>query len=68
MVFRNKLDEPGNVIKNKARLLDEGYNQEEGIDYDETFTRVARLEAISYLHLHLSWVLNYIKWMWNVYL
>ena len=48
-VFRNKLDENGAVIKNKARLVAQGYNQEEGIDFDETFAPVARLEAIRML-------------------
>ena len=48
-VFRNKLDEQGQVTRNKARLVAKGYNQEEGIDYDETFTPVARLEAIRIL-------------------
>ncbi|GKD17227.1 putative reverse transcriptase, RNA-dependent DNA polymerase [Tanacetum coccineum] len=45
-VFRNKKDERGIVIKNKARLVAQGYTQEEGIDYDEVFTLVARIEAI----------------------
>lgn len=48
-VFRNKLDENGNVVRNKARLVAKGYNQEEGIDFDETFAPVARLEAIRIL-------------------
>ncbi|GKC60275.1 putative ribonuclease H-like domain-containing protein [Tanacetum coccineum] len=45
-VFRNKKDERGIVIKNKARLVAQGYTQEEGIDYDEVFASVARIEAI----------------------
>ena len=49
-VFRNKLDENGKLIKkNKAMLVAQGYNQQEGIDYDETFAPVARLEAIKML-------------------
>ncbi|GKF08813.1 putative ribonuclease H-like domain-containing protein [Tanacetum coccineum] len=42
----NKKDERGIVIRNKARLVAKGYTQEEGIDYDEVFTPVARIEAI----------------------
>ncbi|KAD7477710.1 hypothetical protein E3N88_00846 [Mikania micrantha] len=45
-VFRNKTDENGQIVKNKARLVVQGFSQEEGIDYDETFAPVARLEAI----------------------
>ncbi|GJS51645.1 putative ribonuclease H-like domain-containing protein [Tanacetum coccineum] len=45
-VFRNKKDERGIVIRNKARLVVQGYTQEEGIDYDEDFALVARIEAI----------------------
>ncbi|GJV29261.1 ribonuclease H-like domain-containing protein [Tanacetum coccineum] len=45
-VYRNKKDERGIVIKNKARLITQGYTQEEGIDYDEVFAPVARIEAI----------------------
>ncbi|WJX12869.1 hypothetical protein P8452_03321 [Trifolium repens] len=48
-VFRNKLDENGVIIRNKARLVAQGYNQEEGIDYEETYAPVARLEAIRLL-------------------
>ncbi|GJR29018.1 copia protein [Tanacetum coccineum] len=45
-VFRNKKDKRGIVIKNKVRLVAHGYTQEEGIDYDEVFAPVARIEAI----------------------
>ena len=36
-VYKNKLDEDGNVIRNKARLVAKGYNQQEEIDFDEIF-------------------------------
>ncbi|GJY28806.1 putative ribonuclease H-like domain-containing protein [Tanacetum coccineum] len=42
----NKKDERGIVVKNKARLVTQGYTQEEGIDYDGVFAPVARIEAI----------------------
>ncbi|GJY84442.1 putative ribonuclease H-like domain-containing protein [Tanacetum coccineum] len=45
-VFRNKKDERGIVIGNKARLVAQGHKQEEGIDYEEVFAPVARIEAI----------------------
>ena len=48
-VFRNKMDENGIIVRNKARLVGQGFNQEEGIDYEKTFIPVARLEAIRML-------------------
>ena len=48
-VFRNKLNKKGQVIRNKARLVAKGYYQEEGIDFDETYALIARLEAIRLL-------------------
>nr|GEV18074.1 copia protein [Tanacetum cinerariifolium] len=48
-VFKNKLDKNGIVSQNKARIVAQGYNQQEGIDYDETYASVARLESIRIL-------------------
>ncbi|GKD94066.1 putative ribonuclease H-like domain-containing protein, partial [Tanacetum coccineum] len=45
-VYRNKKDERGVVVRNKARLVAQGHRQEEGINYDEVFAPVARIEAI----------------------
>nr|XP_018632311.1 uncharacterized mitochondrial protein AtMg00820-like [Nicotiana tomentosiformis] len=48
-VFRNKLDEQGNITRNQARHVVQRYNQEEGTYYDEPFSPVARMEAIRML-------------------
>nr|GEY05031.1 copia protein [Tanacetum cinerariifolium] len=45
----NKLDKNGVITRNKARLVAQGYNQQEGIDYDETYASIARLESIRIL-------------------
>ncbi|GKD85082.1 copia protein, partial [Tanacetum coccineum] len=45
-VFKNKKDERGIIIKNKARLVAQRYTQEEGINYDAVFASVARIKAI----------------------
>nr|GEW50710.1 copia protein [Tanacetum cinerariifolium] len=57
-VYRNKLDENGVVSQNKDRLVVQGYNQQEGIDYDETYAQVARLESIRIL-LAYAWSLDF---------
>nr|GFA79254.1 copia protein [Tanacetum cinerariifolium] len=44
--YKVKLDEYGDVLKNKARLVVKGYRQEEGIDFEESFALVARIKAI----------------------
>jgi hypothetical protein len=48
-VFRNKQDEHGVVTRNKAWLVAKGYSQVEGLDFDETYAPVARLESIRIL-------------------
>nr|GEV57537.1 integrase, catalytic region, zinc finger, CCHC-type, peptidase aspartic, catalytic [Tanacetum cinerariifolium] len=45
-IYKVKLDELGGILKNKARLFARGYRQEEGIDFEESFALVSRLEAI----------------------
>nr|GEV88801.1 hypothetical protein [Tanacetum cinerariifolium] len=57
-VFRNKKDERGIIIRNKAQLVAHGHTQEEGIDYEEVFSTVARIEAIRlFLAYALLWAL-----------
>ena len=59
-----KMDKSENIIRNKARLVAQGYSQEEGIDFDESYAPVAKLEAIRMLLAFSSLkILNFIKWM-----
>nr|GFC28894.1 hypothetical protein [Tanacetum cinerariifolium] len=55
-VLKNKKDERGIVIINKARLVAQRHTQEEGIDYDEVFTRIARIEAIELFLTYVSFM------------
>ncbi|GJY66401.1 putative ribonuclease H-like domain-containing protein [Tanacetum coccineum] len=55
-VYRNKKDERGIIIRNKARLVAQGHTQEEGIDYDEVFAPVARIEAIRIFLAYASYM------------
>ena len=48
-VYRNKINEEGQIIRNKARLVAKGYNQEFEIDFEESFAPVARIEVIRIL-------------------
>ncbi|GJT03667.1 retrovirus-related pol polyprotein from transposon TNT 1-94 [Tanacetum coccineum] len=62
---RNKKDEHGITTKNKARLVTQGYSQEEGIDYDETFAPVARMESIR-IFLAFTTYMNFIVFQMDV--
>ena len=48
-IFRNKTNDEGNMIHNKARLVTQGYSQMDEVDYNETFALVARMESIRIL-------------------
>ncbi|GJX75321.1 retrovirus-related pol polyprotein from transposon TNT 1-94 [Tanacetum coccineum] len=64
-VFRKKRDETRIVIKNKARLVAQGYNQQEGVEYDETFAPIARIKAIR-IFLAFSTYMNFIVYQMDV--
>ncbi|KAK1610870.1 hypothetical protein QYE76_034543, partial [Lolium multiflorum] len=53
-IFKNKQDEFGNIVRNKARLVAQGFSQVEGIDFGETYAPVARLESIRILLAYAS--------------
>nr|GEW87352.1 hypothetical protein [Tanacetum cinerariifolium] len=55
-VYRNKKDERGIVIRNKARLVTQGHTQEEGVNYEEVFAPVARIEAIKLFLVYASFI------------
>ena len=57
-IFKNKTYEDGEVIRNKSRLVAQGYTQVEGIDFDESFAPVARLESIRIL-LSIACIMNF---------
>ncbi|XP_075657613.1 uncharacterized protein LOC142627619 [Castanea sativa] len=57
-IFKNKTNEDGEVVRNKSRLVAQGYTQVEGVDFDESFTLVARLESIRIL-LSIACVMNF---------
>ncbi|GJR16854.1 putative ribonuclease H-like domain-containing protein [Tanacetum coccineum] len=64
-VYRNKKDERGIVVRNKARLVVQGYKQEDGIDYDEVFAPVARIEAIRFFLAYASFM-NFVVYQMDV--
>ncbi|GKC51162.1 putative ribonuclease H-like domain-containing protein [Tanacetum coccineum] len=64
-VYRNKKDELGIVVRNKGRLIAQGYTQEEGIDYDEVFALVARIKEIR-LFLAYASFMNFVVYQMDV--
>nr|GEW71125.1 hypothetical protein [Tanacetum cinerariifolium] len=62
-VLKNKKDERGIVIRNKVRLVAQGHTQEEGIDYEEVFAPVARIEAIRLFLAYASFIRFTVYWM-----
>nr|GEX85707.1 hypothetical protein [Tanacetum cinerariifolium] len=64
-VYMNKKDERGIVIKNKARLVAQGHTQEEGIDYEDVFSPVARIEAIR-LFLAYASFMDFMVYQMNI--
>jgi hypothetical protein len=62
-VFKLKHDEHGEVIKHKAHLVAKGYVQRQGIDFEEVFAPVARMELVKVilcLAAHFNWVIHHI--------
>ena len=57
-IFKNKSDEDGEIVWNKSRLVDQGYTQVEGIDFDESFASVAWLESI-WILLSIACIMNF---------
>ncbi|GJV28653.1 putative ribonuclease H-like domain-containing protein [Tanacetum coccineum] len=64
-VYINKKDERGIVVRNKARLVAQGYKQEEGIDYDEVFAPISRIEAIRLFFAYASFM-NFLVYQMDV--
>nr|GEX67706.1 ribonuclease H-like domain-containing protein [Tanacetum cinerariifolium] len=64
-VYRNKKDEIGVVVRNKERLVAQGHTQEEGIDYDDVFAVVARIEAIR-IFLAFAFYMGFIVYQMDV--
>jgi hypothetical protein len=67
-VFRNKQDQDGIVVRNKTRLVAQGYTQIEGLDFGETYALVVDWkQSGSYWHMHVLMISSSIKWMSKVH-
>ena len=67
-VFRKKMNEQGEVVRNKERLMYKGYSQHEGIDYEETYALVARMEEVRMFLAYVEkGILKCITWMLSQY-
>nr|GFC13521.1 retrovirus-related Pol polyprotein from transposon TNT 1-94 [Tanacetum cinerariifolium] len=64
-ILKNKRDAKGIMVRNKARLVAQGHSQEEGIDYDEVFAPVARIESIR-LFLAFSLYMGFMVYQMDV--
>ena len=64
-IFKNKTDEDGEVVRNKFRLVAQRYTQVEGIDFDESFTPVARLKSI-WILLSITCIMKFKLYQMNV--
>nr|GEW77499.1 retrovirus-related Pol polyprotein from transposon TNT 1-94 [Tanacetum cinerariifolium] len=64
-LFRKKNDELRNVIRNKARLVAQGFSQEEGIEYEETFAPLERIEAIRIFLAYATYI-NFIVFQMDI--
>jgi hypothetical protein len=53
-VFKNKMNEQGEVVRNKEKLVCKGYSQQEGIDSDETYSLVARIEVVRFFLVYAT--------------
>ena len=66
-VYRNKINEQGQIVRNKVRLVAKGYNQKFRIDFEESFAPIARIEAIRILLTYAcSKDFQFSKWMLKV--